>query len=257
MVTPQGNGNNPRGNGGGGGGWNFGSNWDFNTILSMNDISPKTQAHLTRVYLALLGATGACATGMYINATIIMTGFLMMIGFMIFMAYATYQIKNQNNSEATQVMWMLLAAFFMGFIVGPGINAFAEVKPELLTQAAIYSTTAFSSFSAVSLLSQRRSFLFLGGVIMTMIQCMFMYSLVGWLFGGSSAFGLGYLMCGLFIACLWVIFDTQVIVEQSENGYRNVADHALTLFIDLFDLFIKILRILNEMDDKKKKKRDD
>ena len=88
-----------------------------------------------------------------------------------------------------------------------------------------------------------------------MIQCMMMYQLVGWLFGASSMFGLGYLMCGLFIACLWIIFDTQVIVEQSESGYRNVADHTLTLFIDLFDLFIRILRILNELDENKKKKK--
>ena len=146
-------------------------------------------------------------------------------------------------------------AFSMGFLVGPGINHFAEVKPELLTQAAMYSTTAFGSFSAVSLFSQRRSYLFLGGIIMTMVQCMMMYRLVGWLFGAASGFSLGYLMCGLFVTCLWVIFDTQVIVEQSERGYRNVADHALTLFMDLFQLFIKILQILNEMDNNKNKKK--
>ena len=46
-----------------------------------------------------------------------------------------------------------------------------------------------------------------------------------------------------------------MIVEQSEAGYRNVADHTLTLFIDLFDLFIRILRILSEMDENKKKKK--
>ena len=150
---------------------------------------------------------------------------------------------------------MLACAFSMGFLVGPGINHFAEVKPELLTQAAMYSTTAFGSFSAVSLFSQRRSFLFLGGIIMTMMSCMMMYRMVGWLFGAASGFGLGYLMCGLFMACLWIIFDTQVIVEQSERGYRNVADHTLTLFMDLFQLFIKILQVLNEMDENKKKKK--
>ena len=89
---------------------------------------------------------------------------------------------------------------------------------------------------------------------MTMVQCMCMYRLVGWLFG-TSMFGLGYLMCGLFLTCLWVIFDTQMIVEQSEAGYRNVADHTLTLFMDLFQLFIKILQILNELDESKKRKK--
>ena len=41
----------------------------------------------------------------------------------------------------------------MGFLVGPGINQFAAVKPELLTQAGLYATGAFGSFSAVSVFS--------------------------------------------------------------------------------------------------------
>merc|ERR1711976_115982 len=61
----------------------------------------------------------------------------------------------------------------------------------------------------------------------------------------GSAFGIGYLMCALFITCLWIIFDTQVIVEEAERGHRNVASHTLKLFLDLFDLFMQILRILN------------
>ena len=65
---------------------------------------------------------------------------------------------------------MLGIAFSMGFMAVPGINAFYEVKPELLLQAIIYATGAFGSFSAVSLFSQRRSFLFLGGIIATMLQ---------------------------------------------------------------------------------------
>ena len=65
------------GRGGGGGrdggrqpnnnGW--GSNWDINTIFNMKDISPKTRAHLTRVYTTLLSASGVCAGGMYLNST--------------------------------------------------------------------------------------------------------------------------------------------------------------------------------------------
>ena len=47
----------------------FGSNWNMDTIFSMKDISPQTQAHLTRVYTALFSASGVCAGGMYLNST--------------------------------------------------------------------------------------------------------------------------------------------------------------------------------------------
>ena len=131
-----------------------------------------------------------------------------MIVFMGAMAYLIYQVKNPQRSESEQIGFMLLISFLMGFVTGPGINMIAEVAPELLIQAALYSSAAFGSFSAVSLFSKRRSYLFLGGIIMTMMQVMCFYSLIGWLFSSGNMFGLGYLMCGLFIACLWIIFDT-------------------------------------------------
>lgn len=245
---PNRNNNNNSFFGGGGG------EWDLNTIFSMKDVSDKTRAHLTRVYTCLLTATGTCALGMYTNATLMLGGFIFMILFMIAFAYGIYQIRSPHNSENTQIGWLLLIAFSLGFITGPGIHHIAAIQPELVTQAALYTTGAFGSFSAVSLFSQRRSFIFLGGIIVTMMQAMAMYHLIGWMMGGA-AFGIGYLMCSLFITCLWIIFDTQMIVEQSERGHRNVAEHALTLFLDLFKLFIKILQVLNELEKGKNKKK--
>ena len=105
-----------------------------------------------------------------------------MIVYMGAMVYLIYQVKNPQRSESEQIGFMLLISFIMGFVTGPGINMIAEVAPELLIQAALYSSAAFGSFSAVSLFSKRRSYLFLGGIIMTMMQVMCFYSLIGWLF---------------------------------------------------------------------------
>ena len=91
----------PPGGNNGNNGWGGGSNWDLNTIFSMKDVSDKTRAHLTRVYITLLNSAAACATGMYLNATFMMTGFLVMIGFMIAFAYCSYQIRNPHNSDNT------------------------------------------------------------------------------------------------------------------------------------------------------------
>lgn len=91
---------------------------------------------------------------------------------------------------------------------------------------------------------------------MTIVQCMFFYSLFSWGFG-FKAFNLPYLICGLLVACLFIIYDTQVIIERAEHGDKDVPTHAMMLFIDLFDLFIKILRLLLELNENKKKKRDD
>ena len=119
----------------------------------MKDVSPKTQEHLTRVYTALAAATASCAAGMFVNSHFMIQGFLVMVLNIFLLIYATFQVKNPSNTENTQIFWMLAAAFGIGFVAGPGIAMFAALKPELLTQAVMYATTAFSGFSAVSLFS--------------------------------------------------------------------------------------------------------
>ena len=95
--TPGGN----DGNGGWGGGWGGSNNWNLETIFSMKDVSDKTRAHLTRVYTTLLTSAATCAAGMYLNATLMISGFIVMVGFMIAFAYCSYQIQNPINSENT------------------------------------------------------------------------------------------------------------------------------------------------------------
>lgn len=67
---------------------------------------------------------------------------------------------------------------------------------------------------------------------------------------GYGSFGLGYMMCGLLMACLYIIYDTQVIIERTENGDKDVPTHTMLLFVDLFVLFIRILKILMELQKK-------
>ena len=55
---------------------------------------------------------------------------------------------------------------------------------------------------------------------------------------------MNYLMIGLLTACLYIIYDTQIIIEKAENGDKDVVSHTLTLFVDLFNIFIRILEIL-------------
>lgn len=146
----------------------------------------------------------------------------------------------------------------MGYLVGPFMHYMMEVNPKIIFQALLYTASAFTSFSAIALFSKRRSMLFLGGIIATMIQCMILYRLMGWLTGYGS-FGLGYMMVSLFIACIFIIYDTQIIIERAERGHKDVPAHTMMLFVDLFDLFIKILQILKELnkdkDDDRRRRR--
>ena len=60
-------------------------------------------------------------------------------------------------------------------------------------------------------------------------------------------------MLGLLMACMYIIYDTQIIVERAERGDKDVPTHTLMLFVDLFQLFMKILQILMELQKNEKK----
>ena len=54
----------------------------------------------------------------------------------------------------------------------------------------------------------------------------------------------------------YVIFDTQVILEQEKAGDQDVLRHALQLYIDVVAIFIRIVVILlKREEDKNRRKR--
>jgi FtsH-binding integral membrane protein len=160
--------------------------------------------------------------------------------------YFVTQIQSPYKSENDRLIFLGGLAFFLGFLIGPAINMLLEFEPTIVLQALMITAAVFTSFSFISLYSKRRSFLFLGGIIMTLIQGMMLYKMFGWLFGYNTL-NIGYLMVSLFTCCLFIIYDTQLIIEKAERGEKDVPAHAMRLFIDLFDLFIKIIQILMKL----------
>lgn len=241
---------------------NGGSRVNLDTLFTFKDVSEKTQSHLKKVYLNLTACAGVCALGMYLNAFTVLSGFMWSVGIMIAMGYAMYKVSNEHDDENNRMGWLWALAFGMGYMVGPVMHQLAEFEPLILIQAVGYTAVMFGSFSAVALFSKRRSYLFVGGIISSTLSCLFWYSTLSWMFGYNRMggdFGLIYLMTGLFVACLYVIYDTQIIIEEAERGHKDVPTHTMKLFIDMFDLFIKIVQILIKLSEDKdrKKKRDD
>merc|ERR1712134_10386 len=159
------------------------------------------------------------------------------------------------EQERMGYMWAL--AFSFGFLVGPAMHQIAEIDSSIIMNAVAITGVMFACFSAVSIFSKRRSYLFLGGIISSLISCMLMYRLFAWISGyGYAAYGMGYLMLSLFIACMYIIYDTQMIIERCEVfGEKDVPRHTMILFLDLFDLFVKIVQLLMELEKNKDKKK--
>lgn len=161
-----------------------------------------------------------------------------------------FAISGAGNrfSYNARLAMLLGFGFIQGWEIGPLVHNLWEFDPEAVMMALIGATLAFISFSCTALFSERRSYLYLGGLLGTLS----LLSLVSSFFGGLFNFNL---FLGLFIFCFYIIYDTQLLVERAENGDRDDIQGAATLFTDIFAAFVRLLLILQRRDKEKKKER--
>jgi FtsH-binding integral membrane protein len=108
------------------------------------------------------------------------------------------------------------------------------------------SVAVFACFSGAALLSKRREYLFLAGILSSAVSTLLLLQF-GSLFFGRSAFMYNLeLYGGLLLFVGYVLFDTQVIIERAERGDFDYIKHALDLFVDFAAIFVRILVILTK-----------
>ncbi len=118
----------------------------------------------------------------------------------------------------------------------------------------------FASFSAFSLLTKRRSMLYLGSFLSSALSILLLFSVFSLLFGfGASGAGSGQwlsqmvmLYGGLMLFVGFVIFDTQIMIEKLHARYRDTVNLSLELFIDFVGIFVRILIILAKKNNRRK-----
>ena len=153
-------------------------------------------------------------------------------------------------SEGWRLGGLLAFGFLQGWQVGPLTRLLFNVDSEIVLSAVIGTFLAFISFSGAAVFSRRRSFMYLGGLL----------SFATLLLLGTNLFSVMFdfnLYLGMFILCFYIIYDTQLMLERVErNGGNNFIDElgvdgALQLFTDLIGIFVRLMIIINKLNNNK------
>ena len=150
------------------------------------------------------------------------------------------------QQEVSKRFGLLLGfGFLKGMSIGPLLSHSLRIDPTLISTAFFSTALIFACFSAAAMFSTRRSFIFLGGMLGSCLSMLFWISLLQLIW--PSKFGFDILLYGgLVMFSGYVIFDTQIIIERASQGVSDPIGDALTLFIDLFAMFVRILIILSK-----------
>ncbi|EGD76233.1 hypothetical protein PTSG_00935 [Salpingoeca rosetta] len=216
-------------------------------MFDFSHVKRDTQQHLTRVYGALTAAAGAAAVGAY-SYDVVLDG--MFSGFwLLFLGslFCVYQLKsshcNDINQPTSRWLYLLGFGFLTGVSIGPLLDLVAFIDPSIPTTALVMTTLVFATFTMMALQAPSRTWLYLGGILGSMMLVSLTMAIVN-IFLGSIILFQAELMLGMLIFSGFVVFDTQVIITKHELGDRDYLSHALDLFVDAAALFKRILVLL-------------
>ena len=139
----------------------------------------------------------------------------------------------------------LLALFgftaLMGLVISPLLFIIGQKNPNSILQAGVLTVGIFGGLTAYAFLS-KRDFSFLNGMLTVGLIVVVLSGVVN-MFLASSAFSFGIAVTTLLLFSGYVLYDTQQIMRRYPTN-EYVAG-ALDLFLDAFNIFLALLRILN------------
>jgi FtsH-binding integral membrane protein len=214
---------------------------DIATVLKLNDISDDVQSHLVLVYSTLTFMMLSAVVGVFLCSFINIGG---MIPFLFAIAMLFWMSMDQDKENFPKRFSMACSfGFFQGMVIAPVIQLIVLIDPTIVFTALLCTVAIFGCFSAAALISKRRSYLYLGGMLSSGLLMLAIIGIVN-IFSQSIQLMWLHLYGGLVLFSAFVVYDTQCIIEKAANGSKDFAGHATKLFLDFVSIFIRILAIL-------------
>lgn len=221
-------------------------------MLDFSDLNGPTKTHLYSVYKTLLLTILSSIGGIYLHLQCgIGQNYYFLSSCTFGIMYFIYSLKNTAQNYSSRFNLLMLLGLIEGMSISPVINMALNVDPKIIFVALIATSATFLSFSLCALLMERRSMLYFSGTILGCLVGHLIVQVINMLFLRSYFIYHAQLFLGLLLFSALIMFNTQNIIHRFEMGEEDVIRHALSLFLDFVNLFLRILIILI---DKKKKK---
>jgi FtsH-binding integral membrane protein len=140
----------------------------------------------------------------------------------------------------------LLALFafttYTGIFISPLIAMYTQMNPASIWQAGLLTVGIFGGLTAYVFIS-KQDFSFLRGMVWTGLIVVVLAGVLNLFIVGSSALAFGISCAALLLFSGFVLYDTSNIIRR--YPVNEYVAGALDLYLDAFNIFLALLRILN------------
>jgi FtsH-binding integral membrane protein len=146
-----------------------------------------------------------------------------------------------RGASGVNLFLLYLFAGLEGAILGPYLSLLNQAVPGVPAQAAILTATVFAGLTMYAFVSGK-DFSFLGGMLFIALIVLVVAGFLFFFFHSAALYTL-YCVAGVLIFCGWVLYDTSQIILRLQPGQEVIG--AVSLYLDLLNLFLFILRLLS------------
>lgn len=205
--------------------------------ISINKVLKNTYM-LLGMTLAFSALTATIATMMNIGG--IASLVLMLVGFGLLFVVS----KTADSSKG--LFWVFMFTGVMGASLGNMLNHYLAMEngASLIMQALGSTALIFFALSAY-VLSSKKDFSFMGGFLMTGMIVV-LIAMVANIFLQIPIMQVVISSVVVLIMSGFILFDTSRIINGGETNYIRAT---VSLYLNLFNLFIHLLTLLNILDD--------
>lgn len=207
------------------------------TSVSINKVLKNTYM-LLGMTLAFSAVTATIATMVGIGA--IASLVLMLVGFALLFVVS----KTADSSKG--LFWVFMFTGVMGASLGNMLNHYLTMPngPALIMQALGTTAIIFFALSAY-VLTTRKDFSFMGGFLMAGMIAVFV-AVIANLFLQIPLFQLVISSVVVLLMSGLILFDTSRIINGGETNYIRAT---VSLYLNIFNIFVHLLSILGILDD--------
>jgi len=205
--------------------------------LEINKVLKNTYM-LLGMTLAFSALTATIATMMQISPMVSLV--LMLVGFGLLFVVS----KNANSSKG--LFWVFMFTGVLGASLGSMLNNYLAMEngSALIMQALGSTALIFFSLSAY-VLTSRKDFSFMGGFLMAGMIAVII-AMIANIFLQIPLMQVVISSVVVMIMSGMILFDTSRIINGGETNYITAT---VSLYLNLFNLFIHLLVLLNILDD--------
>ncbi|XP_058818295.1 bax inhibitor 1-like [Topomyia yanbarensis] len=214
----------------------------FNENFCQNlDVNVRT--HLFKVYTCMTLTCAAATAGSLVHLTGLWEAGLLSILLQLIATVALVLTPNRKSNVEYRFGLLMIVGALAGHLLGLLIEQAMIVNPAFVLTALLGTTLSFTWLSLAALLAERGSHLILGGILSSALTILVLVGLAN-LFFQSWLLHKWSLYAGLAVMCGFVLFDTQLIVEDVRQGSDDYVSHALRLFFSIVDIFRFLMAIM-------------